>query len=67
LGSSTPEKSSSREAWTTARLAAEDNDDRTKDPLGRGVIRADDPRVAVPFMQAWRTGAVDALLPGSSA
>jgi hypothetical protein len=29
-----------------ARLAAEDSDNRTKDPLARGVIRTDDPRVA---------------------
>jgi len=50
-----------------ARLAAEDSDDRTKDPLARGVIRTDEPRVAVPFMQSWRTGAIDTLLPGSSA
>ena len=50
-----------------ARLAAEDSDDRTKDPLARGVIRTDEPRVALPFMQSWRTGAIDTLLPGSSA
>jgi hypothetical protein len=49
------------------RLAAEDSDDRTKDPPAGGVIRTDDPRAAVPFMQPWRTGAIDTLLPGSSA
>jgi hypothetical protein len=66
-GFSTPERSSPREAWTIARLAAKDSDDCTKDPQARGVIRTDEPRVAVPFMQSWRTSAIDTLLPGSSA
>ena len=50
-----------------ARLAAEDSDDRTKDPLARGDIRTGEPRVAVPFMQSWRNSAIDTLLPGYSA
>jgi hypothetical protein len=49
------------------RLEAEDSDDRTKDPLASGVIRTDEPSVAVSFMQSWRTGAIDTWLPGSSA
>jgi len=49
------------------RLIAEDNDDRTKDPVARSVIRTGEPRVAVPVMQSWRTGAIDTLLPGSFA
>jgi hypothetical protein len=50
-----------------ARRAAEDSGDRTKDPLARGVIRTEEPSVAVPFMQPWRTSGIDTLLPGSSA
>jgi len=49
------------------RLAAEDSDDRTNDPLARGIIRTDEASVAVPFMGSWRTSARVTLLPGSSA
>jgi hypothetical protein len=54
-------------AWMMVRLAAEDSDDRTNDPLARGVIRTDEASVAVRFMGFWRISARDTLRPGSSA
>lgn len=49
------------------RLAAKDSDDRTNDPLARGVIRTDEASFAVPLMWSWRTSARDTFPPGSSA